>query len=60
MMTFLQISLLAFAGCTALGIVPASVLAAKARKPGPAMMAMLTAAFVIYVLIAAAERLPTT
>lgn len=58
MTTFLRLCLIAFAGCTALGIVPPSVLAAKTRKPAVAMTALLTAAFVIYVLIAAAERIP--
>ena len=57
---FLRICLLVFAGCAALGMVPPSVLAAKARRPGPAMMALLSAAFVIYVLVTAAERLPPT
>jgi hypothetical protein len=55
--TFLQLCLLLFAGCAALGIVPASVIAAKAHKLGPAMAALLTAAFVVYVLIAAAQHL---
>jgi hypothetical protein len=55
--TFLQVCLLLFAGCAGLGIVPASVLAAKAHRPGPAMAALLTAAFVVFVLIAAAEDL---
>jgi hypothetical protein len=55
--TFLQVCLLLFAGCAGLGIVPASVLAARANKPGPAMMALLAAAFVMYVLITAAESL---
>jgi hypothetical protein len=58
MITFLRICLLGFAGCAALGMVPPSVLAAKARRPGTAMMALLAAAFVIYILITAAERLP--
>jgi hypothetical protein len=58
MTTFLRLCLLAFAACAALGIVPSSVLAAKSRKPAVAMTALLTAAFVIYVLIAAAERIP--
>jgi hypothetical protein len=57
MTTFLRICLLAFAACAALGIVPPSVLAARARKPGTAMMTLLAAAFVIYVLISAAESL---
>jgi hypothetical protein len=58
MTTFLRACLLVFAGCAALGMVPPSVLAAKARRPRSAMIALLTAAFVIYVLVAAAARLP--
>jgi hypothetical protein len=57
MTTFLSLCLLAFAGCAALGMLPASLLAAKARKRAPAMMALFAAAFVIYVLVTAAERL---
>jgi hypothetical protein len=58
MTTFLSISLYAFAGCAALGMVPAFVLAAKARQPAMAVLALLVAAFVIYVLVAAAGELP--
>jgi hypothetical protein len=58
MTTFLRICLLGFAACAALGIVPPSILAARARRPGPAMTTLAAAAFVIYVLITAAERLP--
>jgi hypothetical protein len=54
---FLSVSLLIFAGCTALGIVPAAVLAAKARQPAPAVITLLVAAFVICVLIGAAVHL---
>lgn len=57
MTSFLSIALLFFAGCAALGILPPSVLAAKARKPAMAVMAVLTAAFVIYVLLSAAADL---
>jgi hypothetical protein len=57
MTTFLRFCLLAFAACAALGIVPPSVLSARARKPGTAMVTLLAAAFVIYVLVTAAERL---
>ncbi len=54
---FLSVSLLFFAGCTALGIVPAAVLAARARQPAPAVIAVLVAAFIICVLISAAVHL---
>jgi hypothetical protein len=54
---FLIVTLLIFAGCTALGIVPAAVLAAKAREPAPAVITLLVAAFVICVLVAAAAQL---
>ncbi|MBV9451283.1 MAG: hypothetical protein JO345_35895 [Streptosporangiaceae bacterium] len=58
MTTFLSDTLLAFAGCAALGILPPAVLAAKARKPAMAVTTLLTAAFAIYVLTAAATHLP--
>jgi hypothetical protein len=58
MTSFLRVCLLVFAGCAVLGMVPPSVLAARARKPGPAMMALLIGAFVIYVLVTAAADLP--
>jgi len=48
---------LIFAGCTVLGIVPAAVLAARARQPAPAVIALLVAAFVICVLISATMHL---
>jgi hypothetical protein len=54
---FLSVSLLIFAGCTVLGIVPAMVLAARARQPAPAVIALLVAAFIICVLISAAVHL---
>jgi hypothetical protein len=54
---FLSVSLLIFAGCTVLGIVPAAVLAAKARQPAPALITLLVAAFVICVLVSAAVQL---
>jgi hypothetical protein len=59
MIAFLRICLLTFAACAALGIVPPSILAARARRPGTAMTTLLAAAFVVYVLITAAERLPS-
>ncbi len=58
MTSFLSGSLFFLAGCAALGIVPPSVLAARARKPAVAVAALLVAAFVIYVLLAAAANLP--
>lgn len=57
MTTFLRIALYVFAGCTVLGIVPAAVLAAKARTPAMAVFAVIVAAFVVFVLIAAAGQL---
>ena len=45
------------AGCAVLGTVPPSVLAAKARQPAVAVTAILVAAFVIFVLLAAATSL---
>ncbi len=58
MTTFLSDCLLAFAGCAALGIMPPALLAAKAGKPATAVMALLTAAFAVYVLTTAAVQLP--
>lgn len=54
MSTFLDVSLVAFAVCAALGMIPVAVLAARERKPAVAVLALLVAAFVIYVLVAAA------
>jgi hypothetical protein len=58
MTTFLRDSLYAFAGCAALGMLPAFVLAGKARQPVMAVISLLVAAFVIFVLVAAAGELP--
>ena len=58
MLSFLSASLFFFAGCAVLGIVPPSLLAAKARKPGLAVLTLLIAAFVVYVLVATAATLP--
>ena len=58
MTSFLSASLFFFAGCTVLGIVPPSLIAARARKPALAVLTLLIAAFVIYVLVAAATELP--
>jgi uncharacterized membrane protein YfcA len=54
---FLSGSLFFLAGCAVLGIVPPLVVAAKARQPAVAVMTLLIAAFVVYVLFAAAVRL---
>jgi hypothetical protein len=56
MTTFLGVSLYVFAVSAALGMIPSFVLAAKARKPGMAVIALLVAAYVIYVLVASAMR----
>lgn len=58
MITFLSDSLLAFAGCAALGTIPPAVLAAKARRPAAAVMTLAAATFAIYVLTCAATQLP--
>jgi hypothetical protein len=57
MTTFLGVSLYIFAACAALGLIPPSLLAARERKPGLVIVALLIAAFVIYVLVSAATRL---
>lgn len=58
MLTFLQVSIYFFAGCAALGMIPPAILAAKARKPVMAVVPLLIANYVIYVLITAAKQLP--
>lgn len=55
--TFLSGCLYAFAGCTVLGIVPPFVIAGKARQPLLAVITLVLAAFVIFVLVAAALKL---
>lgn len=57
MTTFLRVALYIFAACAVLGILPAAVLAAKARTPAMAVFAVIIAAFVVYVLVAAATAL---
>ena len=57
MTTFIRDTLYAFAACAALGILPAAVLAAKARSVAGTVTSLLVAAFVIGVLIAAAGDL---
>lgn len=58
MITFISVCLYIFAGCAALGLLPAAVLAARARQPAMLVMALLVAGFVIFVLVAAAGHLP--
>ena len=58
MSTFLSICLYIFAACAALGLVPAAVLAARARQPVMVVVSLVVAAFVIFVLVAAAGELP--
>ena len=57
MSTFLRICLYIFAICAALGLLPAAVLAARARQPAMIVLSLLVASFVIFVLIAAAGEL---
>lgn len=57
MNTFLSGCLYAFAGCTALGILPPFVIAGKARQPLIAVITLIVAGFVIFVLVTAAMRL---
>ncbi len=58
MTTFVGVCLYVFAGCAALGMLPAAVLAAKARQPAMFAIAIIIAAFVIFVLVTAAGDLP--
>jgi hypothetical protein len=57
MSTFLSICLYIFAGCAALGLLPAALLAARARQPVMIAVALVVAAFVIFVLVDAALKL---
>ena len=50
----IKASLYVFAGCAALGLIPAAVLAAKTRNVAGFVLALLVAAFVMFVLITAA------
>jgi len=56
--TFLKICLYIFAACAALGLLPAAVLAARARQPAMIVLSLLVATFVIFVLVASAGELP--
>ncbi len=58
MTTFLSVCLYIFAGCAALGLLPAALLAARARQHAMIVMSLLIAAFVIFVLVSAAGELP--
>jgi len=58
MSTFLSTCLYIFAACAALGLVPAAVLAARTRQPVMVVVSLVVAAFVIFVLVAAAGELP--
>ena len=57
MTDFLSASLFVLAGCATLGMIPPSILAAKARKPTVAVLTFLIAALVVYVLLATAPSL---
>ena len=57
MTAFIRVCLYVFAGCAALGLLPAAVLAAKARQPAMFVLALLIAAFVVFVLVTAASDL---
>ena len=59
MSTFLRICLYIFAACAALGLLPAALLAARARQPAMFVLSLLIAAFVIFVLVASASELPS-
>jgi hypothetical protein len=54
MRTFLSVCLYVFSACAGLGIVPAAVLAARARQPLMAAASVVFAGFIIFVLITAA------
>ena len=58
MTTFLSVCLYIFAGGAALGLLPAALLAARARQPAMIVMSLLIAGFVIFVLVSAAGQLP--
>jgi spore maturation protein SpmA len=58
MSTFLRVCLYIFAVCAALGLLPAAVLAARARQPAMIVLSLLVATFVIFVLVASAGELP--
>lgn len=57
MTTFISVSLYVFAVCAALGLLPAAVLAARARQHVMIVVTLFVAAFVIFVLVTAAGDL---
>lgn len=57
MTTFLSTCLYIFAGCAALGLLPAALLAARARQPAMIVISLAAAGFVIFVLVYAAQNL---
>ena len=57
MTTLLKVSLYAFAGCAAVGMLPVAILAARGRRPAAFLLALLIAAYAMFVLIAAAGEL---
>ncbi len=57
MTAFISACLYAFAGCAALGLIPAAVLAARAGQRAMFALSLLVAAFVIFVLVTAAGEL---
>ncbi len=57
MTTLLKVSLYAFAACAALGMLPVTILAARGRRPAAVLLALLIAAYAIFVFIAAASEL---
>jgi hypothetical protein len=58
MTTVLKVSLYAFAGCAALGMLPVAILASRGRRPAAVLLALLIAGYAMFVLIAAAGELP--
>jgi hypothetical protein len=58
MSAFLRTCLYIFAACAALGLLPAAILAARARQPVMIVVSLVVAAFVVFVLVAAAGELP--
>jgi hypothetical protein len=57
MIVFLQVCLYVFAACAAFGLIPAGILAARARSAAGIVLALVVAAFVIFVLVTAAGDL---
>ena len=54
---FVSVCLYVFAGCAALGLLPAAVLAARAGQRKSTAGVLLLAAFVIFILVTAAGDL---